>query len=86
MLVMAIPLVRKDFEWPSKPLQTCMQEGFSFYTGDAESRKSGCNLCSSIPQNGHKGFAQIFVADDLKSTGYSGNANRVSGGCLNICL
>lgn len=26
------------------------------YTGVGESRKSGCFLCSSIPQKGHHGF------------------------------
>lgn len=41
--------------------------------GGAESRKSGCDLWSSIPQKGLKGFVGISLTEDsvkyLKSEG-----------------
>lgn len=43
------------------------------YTGDVDSRNSGCNLCSSIPQKGHNGFESSSSLEDsveiLKSEG-----------------
>lgn len=43
------------------------------YTGEGESRKSGCNLWRGIPQKGHKGLEGISLTEDsvkdLKSKG-----------------
>ena len=48
----------------------------SNYAGDAKSRNTGCNLCSSIPQKGQKGLEKLFKVqdsvEDLKSSGYLG--------------
>lgn len=44
------------------------------YTGDAAKRNSGCDLCSSIPQNTHMGFNDsrrvVIFGSLLASLGY----------------
>lgn len=59
------------------------------YTGDAESKKSGCNLCRSIPQKGHKGFDTSSTEDstkDLKSSGCLGILKKDSRASLEVHL
>ena len=55
----------------------------SNYAGDAKSRNTGCNLCSSIPQKGQKGLEKLFKVqdsvEDLKSSGYLGMRKNCGG-------
>lgn len=47
---------------------------FIVYTGEAARRNSGCNLCSSIPQNTHMGVDDgrrvVIFGSLLRSLGY----------------
>lgn len=60
------------------------------YTGDKDSRKSGCSLCRDIPQKGHKGQGnRLFITgliNDGKSEGYLFIVNNWCGGNLEACL
>lgn len=60
------------------------------YTGDGESKNSGCNLCRSIPQRGQKGFGVSSWTEDsikdLKSSGYLGIVNKDSAASLEVHL
>jgi hypothetical protein len=49
------------------------------YAGGAESRKSGCDLWSSIPQKGHKGFVGISMTEDSVKYLITRHCKGVSG-------
>ena len=60
------------------------------YTGDGESRNSGSNLCSSIPQKGHKAFGcsckSVDLIRDMRSNGDFDMVKKVWGASLETHL